>query len=336
MTTDSHHHGPLRRPRLRPPRHRRHAGARRRLLRLHRPPQRHLRRPLAVRRPRRARAPPALGGATSTASAGQPAWYLPNLYGNLHARQEFEFFAPVMVGDHISSRALHRRTLRQARPRLRRRRSPPLRHRRRRRRPRPHAPELPAGDEARRRRRRQVAREVSRASLRRRRRPPRSRRSRTLTTQITDDMCFKFSGPQRNYHNDRDAAKKLGFPDIVVQGMMSICFISEMMTERFGAGWIAAGKLNVNLVNIVWGSDKLTCRGFVREITPGGRAPARAPRRLGRKGRRHEGDRRHRQRRLVASATSAPPSGSRTCSRSACPRTTPPSARRGPPPSRCP
>jgi hypothetical protein len=65
-------------------------------------------------------------------------------------------------------------------------------------------------------------------------------------------------------------AIKLGFPDIVVEGMMSTCFLSEMMTNRFGAGWIAGGKMNVNLVNIAWQSDVITCRGLVRDITPEG------------------------------------------------------------------
>jgi hypothetical protein len=83
-------------------------------------------------------------------------------------------------------------------------------------------------------------------------------------------MCWKFSGPEKNYHNDKESAVKLGFPDIVVQGMMSTCFLSEMLTQRYGAGWIAGGRMNVNLVNIVWQSDVLTCRGFVRELAPEG------------------------------------------------------------------
>lgn len=200
---------------------------------------------------------------------GQPAWYLPNLYGNLHARQEFEFFAPVMVGDAITTRSFVAD-----------------RYAKRGRdyvvnevlyfaadgavvaRGRTHQSFLPET------KREGVVVDKSREKSAERRFdvdvsaavetiPP-------LTIQITDDMCFKFSGPARNYHNDRDAAARLGFPDIVVQGMMSICFISEMMTERFSAGWIAGGKLDVNLVNVVWGSDRLTCRGFVRELTPEG------------------------------------------------------------------
>lgn len=198
-----------------------------------------------------------------------PAWYLPNLYGNLHARQEFEFYQPVMVGDAIHTRLFVAE-----------------RYAKRGRdyvvaevlycnadgavvaRGRTHQSFLPET------KRDGVVIDKSREKAAERRFdvdvsaaietvPP-------LTTQITDDMCFKFSGPERNYHNDREAAKKTGFPDIVVQGMMSICFISEMMTERFGAGWIAAGKLDVNLVNIVWGSDRITARAFVREITPEG------------------------------------------------------------------
>ena len=33
-------------------------------------------------------------------------WYLPNIYGNLHARQEWSLFAPVMVGERLTTRAV--------------------------------------------------------------------------------------------------------------------------------------------------------------------------------------------------------------------------------------
>jgi hypothetical protein len=78
-------------------------------------------------------------------------------------------------------------------------------------------------------------------------------------------MCQKFSGPHKNYHNDREHALKLGFPDIVVQGMMSLCFISEMMTGRFGEGWFSGGKMNVALVNVLWQGERVTARGNVTE-----------------------------------------------------------------------
>ncbi|HEY6394952.1 MAG TPA: MaoC family dehydratase, partial [Candidatus Binataceae bacterium] len=33
-------------------------------------------------------------------------WYLPNIYGNLHARQEWEIFAPVLAGEHLTTRSV--------------------------------------------------------------------------------------------------------------------------------------------------------------------------------------------------------------------------------------
>jgi acyl dehydratase len=82
---------------------------------------------------------------------------------------------------------------------------------------------------------------------------------------ITIAMCQAFSGPHRSYHTDREMAQALGFPDIVVQGMLSVCFISELMTRNFGAGWFCGGKLAVSLVNVVWPNDRLHVRGQLRE-----------------------------------------------------------------------
>ena len=200
---------------------------------------------------------------------GPPAWYLPNLYGNLHAKQEWELFRPIMVGDAVHTRSVVTdRYVKRGRDyvvnevlffdtdgavvaRQRTHQSFLVETKN----------EGVVVDKA---REKSAGRsfEVDAAAPVETLEPVRK--------EITLDMCFKFSGPQKNYHNDKESAIKLGFPDIVVQGMMSTCFISEMMTRRFGAGWIAGGKMNVNLVNIVWQSDVITCRGLVREITPEG------------------------------------------------------------------
>lgn len=203
------------------------------------------------------------------ARADAPSWYLPNLYGNLHARQEFELFAPVMVGDAISTRSfIADRYVKRGRDYV--------------------VNEVLTFDAggaivARGRTHQSFLRETAGEGIvidQTREKAP-ARRFEVDTTaaieelpplrkQVSLDMCWKFSGPRKNYHNDKEAALKWGFPDIVVQGMMSVCFLSEMMTRRFGAGWLAGGKINVNLVNIVWQSDALVCRGFVRETTPEG------------------------------------------------------------------
>ena len=82
--------------------------------------------------------------------------------------------------------------------------------------------------------------------------------------------CWMFSGPGRNYHTDREAARQLGFPNIVVQGMMSTCFVSEVMQQAFGRGWLVGGKASLKLVNVLWVDETVTAGGRVREELPEG------------------------------------------------------------------
>lgn len=195
-------------------------------------------------------------------------WYL-GIYGNLHAKQEWELFQPVMLGDCVTTRSTiigrytkrdreyvvnevtcfgeDGRMLNRGRTHQSFLRELP-------------SDERPVVDKQREKRpeRRfdldegEVLEEVAGPAK-----------------EITLDMCRRFSAG-KSYHNDVEEACKLGFPDIVVQGMMPLCFLSEMMTDRFGEGWFAGGRMNVNLVNVVWRGDTLTSRGIVHSITPEG------------------------------------------------------------------
>ncbi len=82
---------------------------------------------------------------------------------------------------------------------------------------------------------------------------------------IDERRCWMFSGPGRNYHTDREQARKLGFPNIVVQGMMSTCFASQVMQDAFGMGWIRGGKMSVKLTNVLWVDETVTAHGRIRE-----------------------------------------------------------------------
>lgn len=195
-------------------------------------------------------------------------WYLPNLIGNLHAAQEWEIFRPLFVGDRVRTHSI-------------------------------------VVDRYRRRNREYVVNEVvitdidgtwlqrsrthqsfliDSAGSRyvvdkdREKRPDRSfdiplegAELEPIERTITLQMCQAFSGPHRSYHTDREMARALGFPDVVVQGMMSVCFVAEMMTRNFGLGWMYGGKLNVKLVNVVWPDDELRICGRVRQEVPEGR-----------------------------------------------------------------
>jgi len=72
-----------------------------------------------------------------------------------------------------------------------------------------------------------------------------------------------FSGPSRNYHTDREQAKKLGFPTIVVQGMMSTCFVSQLLQDHFGEGWLRGGRMSVKLTNVLWVDETVSVHGRI-------------------------------------------------------------------------
>jgi acyl dehydratase len=195
-------------------------------------------------------------------------WYLPNLIGNLHARQEWELFHPFRVGDTLRSRTTvverYRKRDRNyvvAEVLLTDRDGRWLQ------RSRTHQSFLadtPADDIV-------VDRERERRSDRRFELPGGDGDAVVLAPRtITHAMCEAFSGPSRNYHTDAEMARALGFPDIVVQGMMSVCFLADLMTKRYGIGFLAGGKLDVRLVNVVWPHDTLKIRGKVREVVAEG------------------------------------------------------------------
>jgi acyl dehydratase len=179
-------------------------------------------------------------------------WYLPNIFGNLHARQEWEGFSPVRVGETLHSRSVvveryakrdreyvvNELLLMGADGRIVQR-------------SRTHQSFLVAGggtggDFA-------VDREREKSSARVFKVGDRGGEAIAAPARpISQAMCMAFSGPGVNYHTDAEAARKLGFPDIVVQGMWSVCLIAELMTQRFGLGFMMGGKFDLRLVNVLW------------------------------------------------------------------------------------
>lgn len=196
-------------------------------------------------------------------------WYLPNIYGNLHARQEWEVFAPVMVGERLTTRSvIIDRYLKRDREYV--------------------VNEVlvsnASGQIVSRSRTHQsflLPEQAKQGFVVDRAREKDSSRSFKIGERggdpigapmrtITDDMCMAFSGPARNYHNDKQKAVELGFPEIVVQGMLSVCLVAEMMTRRFGLGFLYGGKMDLRLVNVLWGNDVTGPKGLIVERRPEG------------------------------------------------------------------
>jgi hypothetical protein len=189
-------------------------------------------------------------------------WYLKNIFGNLHARQEWELFHPVAVGQRVTTRAFIRdRYQKRGRDYV--------------------VKETWVLDENGKLLNRglthqsflgEAALEKSRGAdvIGKDREKSAERRFEIggkggrqlgpLTKRVDQHMCRLFSGPGDNYHTDRDSARALGFPDIVVQGMLPICLLSELLTREFGSGFLAGGKMDVRLVNVLWANEEVCAR----------------------------------------------------------------------------
>ncbi len=196
-------------------------------------------------------------------------WYLKNLFGNLHARQEWELFDRIRVGSRIRSRStIVARYAKRGRDyvvnetdlvdatdgRLLVR-------------GRTHQSFLPPRERS-----QQEGFVVDERTAERKQSDPRppfptaEGPDLAAVTKVVDARrCWMFSGPGRNYHTDRDEALKLGFPNIVVQGMMSTCFVSEVMQGEFGSGWLVGGKMDVRLTNVLWVDERVRAHARVRE-----------------------------------------------------------------------
>jgi acyl dehydratase len=199
-------------------------------------------------------------------------WYLANLFGNLHAQQDWELFGAIPIGGTVRTRStiIERFSKRgrnyvvnetdlcdaaDGRLLVRGRTFQSF------------LPPKEAGGEG-----GFVVDEQT--AGRKQERPPfptATGADLTPTRKIVDQRrCWMFSGPGRNYHTDKEQAEKLGFPNIVVQGMMSTCFVAQVMQDAFGMGWVEGGKTSLKLTNVLWVDEAVTARAKVREEVPEG------------------------------------------------------------------
>ena len=215
-------------------------------------------------------APPLLHHSECFKSVGE--WYLKNLFGNLHARQDWELFAPIPIGASVRTcSTIIERYQKRGRDyvvnetdlfdasdgRLLVR-------------GRTHQSFLPPRD------REPSPGYVVDESTARQKPPPAPFPTATgpeltpVKKTIDERRCWMFSGPGRNYHTDREQAEKLGFPNIVVQGMMSTCFVSQVMQDAFGMGWVVGGRMSLKLTNVLWVDETVSARARIREETSEG------------------------------------------------------------------
>ena len=86
--------------------------------------------------------------------------------------------------------------------------------------------------------------------------------------QITQEKINQYaeaSGDFNPLHIDPDFAKGTFFGGTIAHGLLSLAYISEMMTKAFAKGWLAGGKLTVSFLAPVRPGDTITARGLVKQ-----------------------------------------------------------------------
>ncbi len=103
-------------------------------------------------------------------------------------------------------------------------------------------------------------------------------RSKVMTQErIThySNMRFSSRNKPRNHpiwgweegriHTDVDYAKSKGLPGTVADGLISTCWISAMLMDLFGEGYMRGGKISTTYIKPVYADDKLTLRAVIKE-----------------------------------------------------------------------
>eukprot|EP01046_Picozoa_sp_COSAG06_P003327 COSAG06_NODE_129_length_22602_cov_7.116318_5_plen_360_part_00 len=221
-------------------------------------------------------------------------WWMPNMHGNLHAKQQWEFFAPVMVGQTVlASRTFADKY--QKRGRLYTvaevlftdpntgRLFAKQRH---------HQSFVEAQTEEAIEAWNTNTSDKSQGTVIKKDRERMPNPGEVgehvelfgpVRHDVDQDLCERFAGSKAgdgfgNGHLDIDEAKAMGFPGIVTVGVLSVAFLAELMTQRFGRGFFEGGTLDLKLVRPLWMGQVCEAWGVVREwqVDPNGKTRRKA------------------------------------------------------------
>jgi 3-hydroxybutyryl-CoA dehydratase len=88
---------------------------------------------------------------------------------------------------------------------------------------------------------------------------------------IAQRQIDAYSGVRpKSIHTDAEWAKQKGFAAPLAQGLMSTGYVSQMMVDFLGEGFVRGGSLNVSFIQPVLAGDTLTVHGAVKSKEPEG------------------------------------------------------------------
>ncbi|MFH1141580.1 MAG: MaoC family dehydratase [Chloroflexota bacterium] len=93
---------------------------------------------------------------------------------------------------------------------------------------------------------------------------------RKLVVQDQINRYARVSGDGNLIHLDPQFAAGSTFGRIVAHGMLVLAFVSEMMTQVFGRGWVESGRLKVRFRAPVYPGEEVVTFGSVIKLLPEG------------------------------------------------------------------
>ena len=89
----------------------------------------------------------------------------------------------------------------------------------------------------------------------------------SLDKELTQRHIDAYSGVRtRSIHTDEAWARRKGFRTTLAQGMMSTGYVSQIMVDFLGEGFIQGGRMSVKFIKPVIVGDTLTVHGVVRDL----------------------------------------------------------------------
>ena len=98
-----------------------------------------------------------------------------------------------------------------------------------------------------------------------------------LEKVITQEQlrCYaQVSGDHNRLHLDPEFASRTQFGGVIAHGMLTLAFVSEMLTLAFGKNWLGSGRLKVRFKAAAYPGDRIRTHGQVdkEESGPNGRS----------------------------------------------------------------
>ena len=89
-----------------------------------------------------------------------------------------------------------------------------------------------------------------------------------ISKSVTVEDCQNYRGWPWiwNWHTREDIARELGFPGVLMPGIMGVTYISELCSAFFGDNWCTNGELSIAFIGTVCPPEVVQIGGIVREL----------------------------------------------------------------------